>query len=260
MVKIKFWDNEKIILVKKFSKCVLIRKFFDAFVAGIFGVIIGIFLGFLLSKNNIFIFSIIFFILFFSSIIFYFIFLWKESLLLITNRRIIFYHKKSLFSSKKVEVRLENISEIVSVKKNFLNSIFNFGTIVISPVSGTEKFRIPFIPNSEKVVEVITKVSYKGTIQEHDSPEQILSNDPSVFDFVFLDEVLLSQVFSMESPENRGAFDVLKRNKVFFVARKGMINIPKYAICNLPSLRVENFLKTKLSKISPDVNFLLVGF
>ena len=251
--------DEKLILTRRFSLFLLFQKIFtNIFLFGAIGALIGFFAQILVFKNDE-IFFTIFLAIFFAAIsICYQFFLWRKPILFLTNKRLIFSHQKSFFAGKNAEIKLQNISEIVAVKKSFLNSFFGFATIVISPLSGTEKFKIPFVPRGGKIANLITATSEKSE-NINLNFKDFLKNDREVIDFFEISPIEKIEIKNNESFENRGISQVLSATRVFCVLRNGKINLPKNAIAQMPSLRNEENLKSRFKNLQPSNSILMVG-
>jgi len=227
MKKLKFslQDGERILSKTRFSSFVLITKFFTTiFSFGFPVLIISLPLVLMYFENKIIasVFTVIL-ILIFS--FFYQYLLWKSPVLFVTNRRIIFCHQKSFYAGKIVEIKLENISEVVATRKSFWNSLFGFGTIRIAPVSGTEKFKVPYLPRSEQIAEKITSIYDKDSdlskedreLSEKNLPEKIIKSLSGVIELYELDYKIKDKIAEMEKWENRGTYEVLRRKNVWCV-------------------------------------------
>jgi hypothetical protein len=186
-------------------------------------------------------------------------------------------HKK-LFSGKKVEVQLKNISEVVSIKKNFLNALFGFGSILITPLSGTQKFRVLYLPHSDRLAEFITEFAAReknphpakltpditpspkntGSL-EHGSILSTMRALRGIEDVVELDYGEKDRIAEMESRDNRGIFEILRRKQVFCVLRKGKVDFPASCMVGLPSLKVHEYLSQKFSVVENENEIVLVG-
>jgi len=249
---------------------ILLGKFVESFfVFGALGGLAGAIAGAVWLPDSIFQVALAGFALAFVLALFYFFALWRQPVFFVTDRRVIFDHRKSFFAGKKAEIRLENISEIVGVRKNFLNSLFGFGTIIVSPLSGTEKFRVPFMPKARKVTNLIVQFCEKNFGQQQAaafsndrnlSPEDFLKNQNQVLQFFPLNVADRNGLLQIESPENRGTFAVLQRPRVFCLLRNGKINFPESAICSLPSLRAESALRARFGIEHSPGEILLAGF
>ena len=253
-------ENEKIIFKTRFSAVVLVPKFFESILIGIFGAVLGAGVSVFAGKN-ILIFAPVAAAVFFIFTFFYFFKIWQKDVLFLTTRRLIFDHQKSLVSGKRVEIRLKNISEVVLLRKSFVNSLLRFGSILISPVSGTQKFKIIFLPAPKKTANLITKTIDKNFFQDEKSdPIEVLQNAEGVLEFFELTGAQKSEIKKMHSDENRGIFEILARPRVFAVLRDRKILIPQTAIAQLPNLSAHDFLQKNFSATASENGILLVGF
>jgi len=259
MRRFALWKNEKILRKTKFSWVALVPKIFQSvFFFGGSAAIFGILLAFFLFPEKIFLLGISFFSIGTFSAIIYFFKIWRTPVLFVTNKRVIFRHKKSFWTGKKVEIRLENISEIVFVKKSFLNSVFNFGSIFIYSLSGTQRFRIFLVPNAQEFAEFITELCDQKEIEDLPFEKKLEILD-GVVDFFEMSAAQREKIAELESPENRGVFEILKKERIFCVLRNKKINFPPEAICALPNEKIENFLKDLFSAAKKNDGILLVG-
>ena len=230
--KLKLHEGEKIIAKSRSSKWFLsfvILK--NQFYWGIPIVILAFVISFFLEMNFFILPSLSFLILFALNFAYKFS-LWKDPIFVVTDRRLIFDHDRSFWSSKRFEIKLENVSDILSPKSGFLKSMLNFGDIVVTPISGSERYTIMYIPNASSIVDKITEVYGRkseappsqeagSSPPQEEAPDQkadhemVLKNTPGVLDVFSMSYEQKDRVSEVEDRRNRASFEVLRRRDVY---------------------------------------------
>jgi hypothetical protein len=159
--------DEKVLFVINRHKAVFLFKVFKTLFTLTF-VLILIGLSFkyknilqkLLDDSTYFYGEIIFIFMFIGFFIYRFLFLyidWKYDKLMITNQRIVYVDQHFIFGSDITSILIKDIVNIRSFHKGITSSILKFGTIIIE-TSGLEECMIHFMPNHQKVTQIIQNI------------------------------------------------------------------------------------------------------
>ncbi len=224
MKRLKLYKGENIILSTRSSKWFLVlRMLRTSLILGLIITTLSSLLLFAFLENfYISIPLVIFLIVTLASCTYHYT-LWRNPVFYLTNKRIIFDHQRSLFSSQNVEMKINNISEITVPKISFMGTVFGFGSMDITPISGgSGKIEIKYMPKVRKVANAITNLldgedewfKSKNEPDEFDH-ENILKEVAGVHDLFEMNYQEKDFTADKEHPTNRGAYEVLRRKKVF---------------------------------------------
>jgi len=225
--KLILHKDEKIIIQSRSSKWFLSFRILQTiFYWGMPVVIISLLFSFLFLRELVGIASLVSFLIVCALSLLYRFLLWKDPIFIVTNKRLVFDHQRSLWSSQRLEIKLENISDILSPKSGLLSSILGFGTISITPISGTENHKIMYMPNASSIAEKITEIyssnfvnsskgNKSGQEEEKVSQEVVLESTEGVLEVFEMSYAQKDKASELEDRKNRGVYEVLRRKNVW---------------------------------------------
>ena len=90
---------------------------------------------------------------------------------IVTNDRVVDIDQHGLFSRNVAELDCKVVQDVTADKKGILQTVFNFGSVIIQTAGERPNFEFNGIPRPEEVVDQI-RMAVKGTQQEEQQPAE----------------------------------------------------------------------------------------